>query len=107
VPDAVRLVLALMLVLAADGARAQDAACRRDVLVAQSSLKVARDDLDKVGDSEAERCGAWRANVATLRRAGAVFGRCLAGRERAERVAEVENPAREFEGLVRERCRGR
>ena len=100
-----RSVLALLLVVVAGGARAQDAACRRDVLVAQSSLKVARDDLDKVGDSDVERCRAWRANVATLRRAGTVFGRCLAGRERAERVAEVDGPAREFEGLIRDRCR--
>lgn len=104
-----RHALPLLFVLVATGAAAQEssAVCRRDVLVADSALKVARDELDKVGDSDDERCRAWRANVATLRRAGAVLGRCLAGRERAERVAQVETPAREFEGLLRERCRSR
>lgn len=104
-----RRALPFLALFAATGAAAQEptAACRRDVLVAESSLKVARDDLDRVGDSDADRCRTWRANVATLRRAGAVFGRCLAGREKAERVAQVEGPAGEFEGLIRERCRGR
>ena len=100
-----RLALPLILIAGAAAAQEPSAACRRDVLVAESSLKLARDDLDRVGDSDADRCRAWRANVATLRRAGTVFGRCLAGRERAERVAQVETPAREFEGLLRERCR--
>ena len=103
---AILFTLPLLLVAGAATAQEPGAACRRDVLVAESSLKGARDALER-GDSEDERCRAWRTNVATLRRAGSVFARCLAGRERAERVAEVENPARDFEGLVRERCRGR
>lgn len=101
------MLLALPLAALAGAAVAQDAACRRDVLVAESSLKTARDALEGGGDSDVDRCRIWRDNVATLRRAGGVFGRCLVGRARAERVAEVETPAREFEGLLRERCRGR
>jgi hypothetical protein len=103
------LPIVALLILQAWPAAAQEspAACRRDLLVAESGLRVARDNLDAVGDSDADRCRTWRANVAALRRAAGVFARCLEGRERAERVAQVEGPAREFDGLVRDRCRAR
>lgn len=90
---------------AQDGPSPQDGTCRRDLLVAESSQRTAIDRLERTGDSDAARCRAWREHVATMRRAGAIYRRCLTGEVRGAKLAEVDGSAGEFEGLVRQRCR--
>lgn len=100
-------VAALAALLAAPGAaRATDGTCARDLLVAQSSQRVALERLETLGDSEADRCRGWRQHVDTMRRAATVYGRCLTGAERTQRLAQVQSSEREFNALVQSRCRG-
>ena len=82
------------------------AACARDVLVAGSMQRQAIDQLESAGDDEAGRCRVWRRHVDTMRRAAGVYGRCLSGAERTERLAQVQGSEREFAELVRGRCKG-
>ncbi|MET7244240.1 hypothetical protein ABZT49_12795 [Methylobacterium sp. EM32] len=101
------LCAAAFLVVAAGGAHATDGTCARDLLVAQSSQKMAIERLETVGDSEADRCRGWRQHVDTMRRAATVYGRCLSGGERSERLAQVQGSEKEFLELLRSRCKGR
>ena len=88
-------------------ARAEsEAACARDVLVANSMRRQAIEQLEGVGDDEAARCRVWRRHVDTMRRLAGVYGRCLSGPERKERLAEVQGSETEFGALVRSRCKG-
>ncbi|ACA16653.1 hypothetical protein M446_2192 [Methylobacterium sp. 4-46] len=100
-------LLPLGLLLLPGPAAAAEGTCARDLLVAQSSQRVALDRLDALGDNEADRCRGWRQHVDTMRRAASVYGRCLAGQERAERLAQVQGSEREFSDLLRSRCRGK
>lgn len=104
-----RIVLyaAAFFVVAGSGARATDGTCARDLLVAQSSQKMAIERLETLGDSEADRCRGWRQHVDTMRRAATVYGRCLSGTERSERLAQVQSSEKEFSELLRSRCKGR
>lgn len=83
-----------------------DTACARDVLVASSMQRQAIDQLEQAGSDEADRCRVWRRHVETMRRVASVYGRCLSGAERGERLAQVQGSEKEFSGLVRARCRG-
>ena len=101
-------VLLPVLLLGAGPGRAQQgsAACARDVLVAASMQRQAIDQLEGTGDDEAGRCRVWRRHVDTMRRVAGVYGRCLTGAERTERLGQVQGSEREFDGLVRGRCKG-
>lgn len=91
------------------GAGAQgvtDTACARDVLVASSMQRQAIDQLEQAGSDESDRCRVWRRHVETMRRVSAVYGRCLSGAERTERLSQVQGSEKEFSGLIRNRCRG-
>ncbi|WP_298957714.1 hypothetical protein [uncultured Methylobacterium sp.] len=99
--------LALALLAPVLPAAAADGTCARDLLVAQSSQKVAIDRLETLGDSEADRCRGWRQHVDTMRRAAAVYGRCLTGPERAGRLEQVQGQEREFSAMLQTRCKGR
>lgn len=83
-----------------------DATCARDVLVANSMQRQAIDQLEGGGDDDASRCRVWRRHVDTMRRIAGVYGRCLSGPERAERLAQVQGSEKEFGGLLRTRCKG-
>ncbi len=83
-----------------------DATCARDVLVANSMQRQALDQLESAGDDEASRCRVWRRHVDTMRRIAGVYGRCLSGPERAERLSQVQGSEKEFGGLLRTRCKG-
>ncbi len=83
-----------------------DATCARDVLVANSMQRQALDQLESAGDDEASRCRVWRRHVDTMRRIAGVYGRCLSGPERAERLGQVQGSEKEFGGLLRTRCKG-
>ncbi|MDR7035431.1 MULTISPECIES: hypothetical protein [Methylobacterium] len=100
--------LAALLVLAAPAARAQggDTACPRDLLVAQSMQRQAIDQLEQAEGDDASRCRIWRRHVETMRRVASVYGRCLSGGERTERLAQVQGSEKEFGGLIKTRCRG-
>ena len=87
------------------GAGATDTACARDVLVASSMQRQAIDQLEQTGD-DAELCRIWRRHVETMRRVASVYGRCLSGAERSERLAQVVGSEKEFSGLVKGRCKG-
>ena len=101
-------LLALACGLAAiPAARAQtDAPCARDVLIANSMQRQAIDQLEGAGDDDAVRCRVWRRHVDTMRRIAGVYGRCLSGPERKERLAQVQESEKEFGGLVKSRCKG-
>ncbi|MCF4124158.1 hypothetical protein [Methylobacterium sp. SyP6R] len=100
------LCAAAFLFAATTVARA-DGTCARDLLVAQSSQKTAIERLETLGDSDADRCRGWRQHVDTMRRAATVYGRCLSGAERSERLAQVQGSEKEFSELLRSRCKGR
>jgi hypothetical protein len=91
----------------APAAHAVDGTCARDLLVAQSSQKVAIDRLESLGDNPADRCRGWRQHVDTMRRAATVYGRCLSGQERTERLAQVQGSEKEFSELLKTQCRGK
>ncbi len=103
----ISLCAAVLLIAAGSGVRASDGTCARDLLVAQSSQKMAIERLETLGDSEADRCRGWRQHVDTMRRAATVYGRCLSGAERSERLAQVQSSEKEFSELLRSRCKGR
>ncbi|WP_336488631.1 hypothetical protein [Methylobacterium nigriterrae] len=106
----VRLLLAgglcLLAPLAAAAQPGADTACARDVLVAQSMQRQAIDQLEQADGDDARNCRVWRRHVETMRRVASVYGRCLSGSERTERLAQVQGSEKEFGGLVRSRCRG-
>ena len=102
------LVLAVAgLIAAAAPALAQaDVACARDVLVANSMQRQAIDQLEQADGDDANRCRVWRRHVETMRRVASVYGRCLSGAERSDRLGQVLTSEKDFSGLVRTRCRG-
>ncbi|NEU10779.1 hypothetical protein G3T14_01360 [Methylobacterium sp. BTF04] len=83
-----------------------DVACARDVLVASSMQRQALDQLEQAGGDDADRCRVWRRHVETMRRVASVYGRCLSGADRSERLAQVQSSEKEFSGLIRVRCKG-
>ena len=101
-------VLAAIALLAfATPARAGgDATCARDLLVASSMQRQAIEQLESAGDDDAGRCRVWRRHVDTMRRIASVYGRCLSGPERKEKLDQVQGSEAEFGGLVRTRCKG-
>ena len=102
-----RTALVLAVLLAPGSLHAQgEAACARDVLVASSMQRQAVEQLEGGGDDEASLCRVWRRHVETMRRIAGVYGRCLSGPERTERLSQVQASEKEFAGLVRSRCRG-
>ncbi|MBD8907161.1 hypothetical protein [Methylorubrum zatmanii] len=102
-----RAVLMAGLLLLPGSLRAEsEAACARDVLVAGSMQRQAIEQLESGGDDDASRCRVWRRHVETMRRIAGVYGRCLSGPERTERLGQVQTSEKEFAGLVRTRCRG-
>jgi hypothetical protein len=80
--------------------------CARDVLVAQSMQRQALDQLEQADGDDAKNCRVWRRHVETMRRVASVYGRCLSGSERSERLAQVQNSDREFSAAIKARCRG-
>jgi len=103
------LLVTLTLALIPGGTRAQSAAdgtCPRDVLVAQSMQRQAIDQLEQADGDEAKTCRIWRRHVDTMRRVASVYGRCLSGSERNERLAQVQGSEREFATAIKARCRG-
>ena len=104
----VRTAVLLGCLIASVPARAgtTDTACARDVLVASSMQRQAIDQLEQTGNDEAELCRIWRRHVETMRRVAGVYGRCLSGAERSERLAQVVGSEKEFSGLIKGRCKG-
>ncbi|GJE25502.1 hypothetical protein LKMONMHP_0340 [Methylobacterium organophilum] len=106
----VRALLPVIALLAAgpvlSPARAQDAVCARDVLVANSMQRQAIEQLETAGEDEASRCRVWRRHIDTMRRIAGVYGRCLSGPERRDRLGQVQGSEQEFAGLIRMRCKG-
>jgi hypothetical protein len=100
-------VLALAAGLTAGPALAQgDTTCARDLLVAQSMQRQAVDQLEQADGDEAKNCRVWRRHVETMRRVASVYGRCLSGSERGERLGQVQGSDREFSAAIKARCRG-
>ena len=100
-------VMALAWVGIAAPASAQgEATCPRDLLVAQSQQRQALDQLEQADGDEAKSCRIWRRHVDTMRRVAAVYSHCLAGSERAQRLAQVQGSETEFTAAIKGRCRG-
>ncbi|GJE15680.1 hypothetical protein [Methylobacterium marchantiae] len=99
------LAAAAILTLWAAPVRA-DVACARDVLVANSMQRQAIDQLEQADGDDANRCRVWRRHVETMRRVASVYGRCLSGAERGEKLNEVQTSEKDFSGLIKTRCRG-
>ncbi|SDA25820.1 hypothetical protein SAMN02799622_03680 [Methylobacterium sp. UNC378MF] len=83
-----------------------DTTCARDLLVAQSMQRQALDQLEQADGDEAKNCRVWRRHVETMRRVASVYGRCLSGSERSERLAQVQGSDREFSAAIKARCKG-
>ncbi|GJE14414.1 MULTISPECIES: hypothetical protein [Methylobacterium] len=83
-----------------------DSTCARDLLVAQSMQRQAIDQLEQVDSDDAKTCRVWRRHVETMRRVASVYGRCLSGSERGERLAQVQGSDREFSAAIKARCKG-
>lgn len=81
--------------------------CARDLLVAQSMQRQAIDQLEQADGEDAKNCRIWRRHVETMRRVASVYGRCLSGSERSERLAQVQGSDREFSEAIKARCNGR
>ena len=101
----------IALMLAAAPAHAQqrggtDTACARDVLVANSMQRQAIDQLEQAGSEAADQCRVWRRHVETMRRVASVYGRCLSGVERTDRLNQVQTSEKEFAGMIRSQCKG-
>lgn len=90
----------------APAAAQSEATCARDVLVANSMQRQAVEQLESAGDDDASRCRVWRRHVDTMRRLAGVYGRCLSGPERKERLGQVQGQESEFGGLIKTRCKG-
>jgi hypothetical protein len=99
---------ALVLSLASAGpALAQaETTCARDLLVAQSMQRQALDQLEQADGDDGKNCRVWRRHVETMRRVASVYGRCLSGSERSERLAQVQGSDREFSAAIKARCKG-
>ncbi len=105
----VRCVAAVALAagLTAGPALAQgETTCARDLLVAQSMQRQAIDQLEQADGDDVKNCRIWRRHVETMRRVAGVYGRCLSGSERGERLAQVQGSDREFSAAIKARCRG-
>ena len=83
-----------------------DATCGRDVLVAQSMQRQALEQLEQADGDDAKNCRVWRRHVDTMRRVASVYGRCLSGSERAQRLAQVQGSDREFSAAIKAHCGG-
>ncbi|MDE4912463.1 hypothetical protein PQI07_17415 [Methylobacterium sp. 092160098-2] len=93
--------------IASTAAAAQgETTCARDVLVAQSMQRQALDQLEQADGDDAKNCRIWRRHVETMRRVASVYGRCLSGTERSERLAQVQGSDREFSAAIKARCKG-
>ena len=103
-----RIVVPLALVFGLAGpALAQgETTCARDLLVAQSMQRQAIEQLEQADGEDSKNCRVWRRHVETMRRVAGVYGRCLSGSERTERLAQVQGSDREFSAVVKARCRG-
>ena len=103
-----RIVVPLALVFGLAGpAWAQgETTCARDLLVAQSMQRQAIEQLEQADGEDSKNCRVWRRHVETMRRVAGVYGRCLSGSERTERLAQVQGSDREFSAVVKARCRG-
>jgi hypothetical protein len=78
--------------------------CARELFYTESRLKIALADLEKAeSQTLASRCATWRTHLETMRRAGALYARCLGGPEREERVATMKEQVTGFEDRLR-RC---
>ena len=103
-----RLIAIVCVLIGAPGsASAQgETTCARDVLVAQSMQRQALDQLEQADGEDAKNCRVWRRHVDTMRRVASVYGRCLSGSERAQRLAQVQGSDREFSAAIKARCNG-
>jgi hypothetical protein len=94
------------LALSAGAAQAQgETTCARDILVAQSMQRQAIDQLEQADGDDAKNCRVWRRHVETMRRVASVYGRCLSGSDRAERLVQVQGSDREFTAAIKARCK--
>jgi hypothetical protein len=101
-------LLALIVALGAAGpAKAQTTAvCQRDLLVADSALKVAVDKLTSAASgSEQDRCAAWRNQVSAVKRAREIYGRCAPERARTPQFLQTAGGANDLERVIKERCK--
>ncbi|WP_457106032.1 hypothetical protein [Methylobacterium sp. P5_C11] len=98
--------LALAVALLGPAAAQGDTTCARDILVAQSMQRQAVDQLEQADGDDAKNCRIWRRHVETMRRVASVYGRCLSGSERNERLAQVQGSDREFSTAIKARCKG-
>ncbi|MGT2481952.1 hypothetical protein ACU4GR_30920 [Methylobacterium oryzae CBMB20] len=92
--------------LSSAAAAQSETTCARDVLVAQSMQRQALDQLEQADGDDAKNCRVWRRHVETMRRVASVYGRCLSGSERSERLAQVQGSDREFSAAIKARCKG-
>ena len=87
-------------------AQGGETTCARDLLVAQSMQRQALEQLEQADGDDVKTCRIWRSHVETMRRVASVYGRCLSGSERGERLAQVQGSDRGFSTAIKARCKG-
>ncbi len=79
--------------------------CQRDLFFAEGTMRASRYKLnDAASGDQAARCAAWRGHEDAMRKAGAIFRRCLNGAERTEKVALTEREAQDMASAIRTQC---
>jgi hypothetical protein len=103
-------VAAFLLALAAPASAGSldTAACKRDLMVAESTMRIQQDRLAALADaSQAKLCDAWREHVRAAKSANAIYGRCLTDTDKRVKTAETASTAADFEQAIAGSCKGK
>jgi hypothetical protein len=102
------LALAALAALAAPAlaGSVDTAACKRDLMVAESTMRIQQDKLAALADApQSKLCDAWREHVRAARSANAIYGRCLTDTDRRVKTAETAATAQDFEQAIAGSCK--
>jgi hypothetical protein len=84
------------------------AECRRDLLVMDSELSLAQTKLVKAQDgSRQEQCNVWREQIATFKKASALYKRCKTDTERRVMSGQMDSQVNDFTSALNQMCKGR
>ena len=82
--------------------------CRRDLLVAESNVRTAREKLLASEEAPiARRCTVWREHIRSSKASSAVFQRGLTDTEKRVKTAEMASTIADFEEAVAGSCKGK
>ena len=105
------MTAAAVLALAASAAQAgtvDTAECRRDLLVLDSELSTAQAKLVKAQDGSRQvQCTVWREQIATFKKASALYKRCKTDTDRRVLSGQMDSQVNDFQSALDQMCKGR